>query len=84
MKVYSAKVNSELQILLNFVSAKAIKKLCYISSTAALENLAENDSIITEESEWTEKKLIVIMPFQNMVLDGSLAKANKRARCYNS
>jgi dihydroflavonol-4-reductase len=42
--------------IVNFCLGKDVKKLCYISSTAALGDLAENDSIITEESEWNPEK----------------------------
>jgi thioester reductase-like protein len=40
--------------IVNFVSTK-VKKLCYISSTAALGDLAAHESIITEEVEWNQK-----------------------------
>lgn len=34
-----------------------IKKLCYVSSIAALGDAKENESIITEETEWNPEKL---------------------------
>jgi nucleoside-diphosphate-sugar epimerase len=36
----------------NIVLSKGVKKLCYVSSTAALGDLASNETIITEEIEW--------------------------------
>lgn len=38
--------------IVNFCVAKKIKKLCFISSIAALGDLKQNEKIITEESEW--------------------------------
>lgn len=38
--------------IVNFCIAKNIKKLCFVSSIAALGDLKENETIITEESEW--------------------------------
>ncbi len=38
--------------IVNFCVAKKIKKLCFVSSIAALGDLAANEKIITEESEW--------------------------------
>jgi nucleoside-diphosphate-sugar epimerase len=38
--------------IVNFCIAKKIKKLCYVSSIAALGELAQNELEITEESEW--------------------------------
>jgi nucleoside-diphosphate-sugar epimerase len=35
--------------------SKGVKKLCYVSSTAALGDLASNETIITEEIEWNPK-----------------------------
>jgi nucleoside-diphosphate-sugar epimerase len=43
------------------------KKLCYVSSTAALGDLASNETIITEEIEWNPENRTVIMLFLNMV-----------------
>lgn len=42
--------------IVNFCLAKGIKKLCYISSTAALGDLASTATIITEETEWNPEK----------------------------
>lgn len=42
--------------VVNFCLAKGINKLCYVSSTAALGDLATNETIITEESEWNPEK----------------------------
>jgi dihydroflavonol-4-reductase len=42
--------------IVNFCLAKGVKKLCYISSTAALGDLAAHESIITEEAEWNPEK----------------------------
>lgn len=38
--------------IVNFCIANNIKKLCFVSSIAALGDLKENEKIITEESEW--------------------------------
>jgi dihydroflavonol-4-reductase len=42
--------------MVNFCLDKGVKKLCYISSTAALGDLAAHESIITEETEWNPEK----------------------------
>ncbi|WP_310560343.1 NAD-dependent epimerase/dehydratase family protein [Flavobacterium sp.] len=42
--------------IVNFCLAKNIKKLCFISSIAALGDLKENEKIITEETEWNPEK----------------------------
>lgn len=42
--------------IVNFCLSKGVKKLCYISSTAALGDLASNETIITEETEWNPEK----------------------------
>ncbi|MBA4276577.1 NAD-dependent epimerase/dehydratase family protein [Flavobacterium sp.] len=42
--------------IVNFCIAKAVKKLCFVSSIAALGDLKENEKIITEESEWNPEK----------------------------
>jgi len=42
--------------IVNFCLAKAVKKLCFVSSIAALGDLKENETIITEESEWNPEK----------------------------
>ena len=42
--------------IVNFCLAKGVKKLCYISSTAALGDLANNETVITEETEWNPEK----------------------------
>lgn len=38
--------------IVNFCIARKIKKLCFVSSIAALGDLKENEKIITEETEW--------------------------------
>jgi dihydroflavonol-4-reductase len=43
--------------IVNFCLDKGVKKLCYISSTAALGDIAAYESIITEEAEWNPEKL---------------------------
>lgn len=42
--------------IVNFCLAKNIKKLCYVSSIAALGDLQEHEHIITEETEWNPEK----------------------------
>ncbi len=42
--------------IVNFCVAKAVKKLCFVSSIAALGDLKENEKIITEEAEWNPEK----------------------------
>ncbi|WP_281227028.1 NAD-dependent epimerase/dehydratase family protein [Flavobacterium aquiphilum] len=42
--------------IVNFCLAKNIKKLCHVSSIAALGDLPEHESIITEETEWNPEK----------------------------
>jgi nucleoside-diphosphate-sugar epimerase len=42
--------------IVNFCLAKGVKKLCYISSTAALGDLTSTATIITEETEWNPEK----------------------------
>jgi len=42
--------------IVNFCLDSDVKKLCYISSTAALGDLASHESIITEETEWNPEK----------------------------
>jgi dihydroflavonol-4-reductase len=42
--------------IVNFCLHKNIKKLCHVSSIAALGDLAEHDHIITEETEWNPEK----------------------------
>ena len=42
--------------IVNFCLAKKIKKLCFVSSVAALGDLKENETIITEETEWNPEK----------------------------
>jgi len=42
--------------IVNFCLDKSVKKLCYISSTAALGDLAPHETIITEETEWNPEK----------------------------
>ncbi len=42
--------------IVNFCIDKSIKKLCFISSIAALGDLKEHEEIITEETEWNPEK----------------------------
>jgi nucleoside-diphosphate-sugar epimerase len=42
--------------MVNFCIAKNVKKLCFVSSIAALGDLKENEKIITEEAEWNPEK----------------------------
>lgn len=42
--------------IVNFCLANNIKKLCHVSSIAALGDLQEHESIITEETEWNPEK----------------------------
>jgi dihydroflavonol-4-reductase len=38
--------------IVNFCLAYSVKKLCYVSSIAALGDLKEGETVITEETEW--------------------------------
>lgn len=42
--------------IVNFCIANAIKKLCFVSSIAALGDLAAHENQITEETEWNPEK----------------------------
>lgn len=42
--------------IVNFCIANAVKKLCFVSTIAALGDLKENEKIITEEAEWNPEK----------------------------
>lgn len=42
--------------IVNFCLVKNIKKLCHVSSIAALGDLPEHESIITEDTEWNPEK----------------------------
>jgi dihydroflavonol-4-reductase len=42
--------------IVNFCIANNIKKLCYLSSIAALGDLAAHETIITEKTEWNPEK----------------------------
>lgn len=42
--------------IVNFCLTKNIKKLCHVSSIAALGDLPEHESVITEETEWNPEK----------------------------
>ncbi len=42
--------------IVNFCIAKAVKKICFVSTIAALGDLKENEKIITEEAEWNPEK----------------------------
>ena len=43
--------------IVNFCIAKKVKKLCHVSSIATLGDLAQNETIITEKTEWNPEKL---------------------------
>jgi nucleoside-diphosphate-sugar epimerase len=42
--------------IVNFCIANSIKKLCFVSSTAALGDLASHEKVVTEETEWNPEK----------------------------
>ena len=42
--------------IVNFCLAKGVEKLCYVSSVAALGDLAPHETTITEETEWNPEK----------------------------
>ena len=42
--------------IVNFCLAKGVQKLCYVSSVAALGDLASHETIINEETEWNPEK----------------------------
>ena len=42
--------------IVNFCIANKVRKICYVSSIAALGDLKEHESIITEETEWNPEK----------------------------
>jgi dihydroflavonol-4-reductase len=42
--------------IVNFCIANTIKKLCFVSSIAALGDLAAHENLITEETEWNPEK----------------------------
>ncbi|UFH47481.1 NAD-dependent epimerase/dehydratase family protein [Flavobacterium galactosidilyticum] len=42
--------------IVNFCLSNSIQKLCYLSSIAALGDLAAHETIITEETEWNPEK----------------------------
>ena len=42
--------------MVNFSIAKVVKKFCYVSSIAALGDLAPHETIITEETDWNPEK----------------------------
>jgi len=42
--------------IVNLAIAKRVKKLCHISSTAALGDVISTETIITEEAEWNPEK----------------------------
>jgi dihydroflavonol-4-reductase len=42
--------------IVNFCIAKKVKKICFVSSIAALGDLTGNEKIITEETEWNPEK----------------------------
>jgi dihydroflavonol-4-reductase len=42
--------------MVNFCIIKNVKKVCFVSSIAALGDLKENEKIITEETEWNPEK----------------------------
>lgn len=43
--------------IVNFCIDKSVKKLCHVSSIAALGNLAQNETIISETTEWNPEVL---------------------------
>jgi nucleoside-diphosphate-sugar epimerase len=43
--------------IVNFCIDKKVKKLCHVSSIAALGDLAQNETLITEETEWNPEAL---------------------------
>lgn len=43
--------------IVNFCIDKKVKKLCFVSSIAALGDLASNEKMITEETEWNPEKM---------------------------
>jgi dihydroflavonol-4-reductase len=43
--------------IVNFCIDKKVTKLCHVSSIAALGNLAQNQTIVTEETEWNPEVL---------------------------
>ena len=42
--------------IVNFCVVKNVKKLCFVSSIAALGDLKENENVITEDTEWNPEK----------------------------
>jgi nucleoside-diphosphate-sugar epimerase len=42
--------------IVNFCLVNTVKKLCFVSSIAALGDLKENENTITEETEWNPEK----------------------------
>lgn len=44
--------------IVNFCIAKKVNKLCHVSSIAALGELGENETVITEESLWNPQGLL--------------------------
>ena len=42
--------------IVNFCLAKKVEKLCYVSSVAALGDLAAHETVVTEETEWNPEK----------------------------
>ena len=42
--------------IVNFCIAKAVKKLCFVSTIAALGDLKENEKIISEKAEWNPER----------------------------
>lgn len=42
--------------IVNFAIAKGVKKLCHISSIAALGDVLSTETVITEEAEWNPEK----------------------------
>jgi dihydroflavonol-4-reductase len=43
--------------IVNFCIDKKVKKLCHVSSIAALGDLTQNETLITEETEWNPEAL---------------------------
>jgi hypothetical protein len=73
----TAKTNIEGTANREFFVLPKGKKLCYISSTAALGDLASHETIITEEIEWNRKNRTVIMLFL-WCRNGNLARSARR------
>jgi nucleoside-diphosphate-sugar epimerase len=65
----------------NFVLPR-VKKLCYVSSTAALGDLA-SETIITEEIEWNPKKPHSDYAISKYGAEMEIWRSARRVRCNN-